>query len=310
MSPMPDRPARRAHPAIGETVVHAAALRRTFGDVVALEGADVTVRPGELIGLLGPNGAGKTTFLSLVMGLRRPTSGRVEVLGGDPRQPATRVRIGVTPQQTGLPETLRTREVIDFVASHYPDPMPRDELLERFGLGEVVAKQAGALSGGQQRRLAVALAFVGRPDLVLLDEPTTGLDVSARSALWAAIREYHGEGGTVLLTSHYLEEVQALAERVVVVDHGRILADDSLPAVLARVAMRHVSLETTDERAEHLDGVVSHTRDGARLDLLTDDADALVREVVTSGIDFRGLEVRGASLEEAFAEMIEKEAAA
>jgi ABC-2 type transport system ATP-binding protein len=296
--------ARREVPGGGGPVVEAIRVRRTFGDVVALDDVSLVVRPGELVGLLGPNGAGKTTLLSLVSGLRRPTSGTVRLFGGDPRDAASRTRLGTTPQETGLPATLRVREVVDFVAGHYPDRVPAADLLEWFGLTEVAGKQTGALSGGQRRRLAVALSLVGRPRLVLLDEPTTGLDVSAREVLWDAVRAYHADGGTVLLTSHYLEEVQALAERVVVVDRGRVLADDALVTILRRVRLRRVTLDSPEDVVQRLPGVVHATRVGDRFELLTQDADLLVRALVTEGLPFHGLEVRGASLEEAFLQMV------
>ena len=263
----------------------------------------LTVRPGELVGMLGPNGAGKTTLLSLVTGLRRPGSGTVRLFGGDPRGPASRVRLGTTPQATGLPPPLKVGEVVDLVAGHYPDPMPRGEALERFGIGDLAGRQTGGLSGGQKRRLAVALALVGRPRLVLLDELTTGLDVEARRVLWQALRDYHADGATVVVTSHYLEEIEALAQRVVVIGAGTIPADDSLATVLARVPMRRVVValpQATDDAGAALPGVVGMSRDGDRFSLLVTDADALVRALVLDRVAFRGLEVRGASLEEAF----------
>ncbi|WNM41615.1 ABC transporter ATP-binding protein [Micromonospora halotolerans] len=273
-------------------------VSRRYGEVLALDRVDLTVRAGELVGLLGPNGAGKSTLLNLLVGLRRPTSGRVELLGGDPRDPASRRQLGVTPQETGLPGTLRVGEVVDFVSAHFPDPVPRGELLDRFGLSDQVRRQTGGLSGGQRRRLAVALAFVGRPRLVILDEPTTGLDVEARRTLWEAVRAFHAEGGTVLLSSHYLEEVEALAERVVVIGHGRVLADDSVAAIRDIVGVRRVSLVADD--LPPLPGVVATEHTEGRTHLLTTDADQLVRDLVTAGVAFRDLEVRPTSLEEAF----------
>ncbi|RIV36127.1 ABC transporter ATP-binding protein [Micromonospora radicis] len=274
-------------------------VSRRYGDILALDQVDLDVRAGELVGLLGPNGAGKSTLLNLLVGLRRPSSGRVELFGGDPRTPAARRQLGVTPQETGLPGSLRVGEVVDFVSAHYPDPVPRAELLDRFGLTEQTRRQCGGLSGGQKRRLAVALAFVGRPRLVVLDEPTTGLDVEARHTLWEAIRAFHADGGTVLLSSHYLEEVEALAQRVVVIGKGRVLADDSVEAVRAVVGVRRVSL--TADVLPALPGVVRTERtDDGRTHLLTADADQLVRDLVTTGVDFRDLEVRPTSLEEAF----------
>jgi ABC-2 type transport system ATP-binding protein len=272
---------------------------RRYGDVTALDRADLEVRAGELVGLLGPNGAGKSTLLNLLIGLRRPSAGRVELFGGDPRDAARRRQLGVTPQETGLPGTLRVGEVIDFVAAHYADPLPRADLLDRFDLADLVRRQTGGLSGGQRRRLAVALAFVGRPKLVVLDEPTTGLDVAARHALWEGIRAFHADGGTVLLSSHYLEEIEALAKRVVVLGQGRVLADDTVEAVRAIVGVHRVSLVTGDELPT-LAGLVRVERADGRTHLLTTDPDQLVRDLVGSGIPFTGLEVRPTSLEEAF----------
>jgi ABC-2 type transport system ATP-binding protein len=205
----------------------------------------------------------------------------------------------VTPQETGLPPALRVGEVVDFVRAHFPDPLGRDELLAQFGLTDLVRRQTGGLSGGQKRRVAVALAFVGRPRIVFLDEPTTGLDVAARHALWDGVREFHAGGGTVVLSSHYLEEVEALASRVVVVGGGRVLADDSVAAVRGLVSIRRVSL-TAAVPLPGLPGVVGTERDGDRTHLLTPDADRLVRDLVSADVPFRDLEVRPTSLEEAF----------
>lgn len=322
------------------SLVSAQHVTRRFGDVVALDDVTLEVGAGELVGLLGPNGAGKSTLLSLVSGQRKPDSGVVRLFGGNPRDASSRQGLGLTPQETGLPATLKVREVVDFVGRHYANPVPTGQLLEQFGLSELAGRQTGAMSGGQKRRLAVALSLVGRPRVVLLDEPTTGLDVGARQALWAAIREYHAGGGTVLLTSHYLEEVQALAQRVVVIDQGVVKADDTLDAILRRVGLRRVVVRSTADLGTDLPGVVRSERtadggaesaggaggasgsggsgavgsgvesgprtaaDGWRYELYTADADELVRTLVTSGLPFHGLEIRGASLEEAFEQMV------
>ncbi|MBL0887787.1 ABC transporter ATP-binding protein [Myceligenerans indicum] len=272
------------------TVVSVTDVTRTFGDILALDHVSLDVGPGELVGLLGPNGAGKSTLLSLVSGLRRPDTGSVRLLGQDPTQPAARITLGMTPQETGLPATLRVGEVVDFVGGHYPDPVPTPELLAQFGIEDLARRQTGSLSGGQKRRLAVALAMTGRPRVVLLDEPTTGLDVAGRTALWDAIRACHRSGVTVLLTSHYLEEIQALAERVVVIDQGRVLADDSLEAILERVGGTRVSYAGPD---------------GTQREHVVADSDEFVRDLVRSGTEFKGLEIRRASLEEAFTQLTE-----
>ncbi|MFI7415910.1 ABC transporter ATP-binding protein [Nonomuraea sp. NPDC049684] len=273
-------------------------VTRRYGDVIALDRVSLDIRAGELVGLLGPNGAGKSTLINLFVGLRRPTSGTVELFGGSPQDPVIRRGIGVTPQETGLPESLRVGEIADFVRAHFPDALGRDELLGRFGLSDLVKRQVGGLSGGQKRRLAVALAFAGRPRLVFLDEPTTGLDVEARRTLWDGIQAFHAEGGTVVLTSHYLEEIEALAERVVVVGQGRVLADDTVRAVRDMVGVRRVSLDAED--LPELPGVLSTERQDGRVSLLTADPDRLVVELVRSGTPFSGLEVRPTTLEEAF----------
>ncbi|TDC95570.1 ABC transporter ATP-binding protein [Nonomuraea deserti] len=280
---------------------------RRYGDMLALDHVSLDIRAGELVGLLGPNGAGKSTLINLFVGLRRPTSGTVELFGGSPLDPAMRRGIGMTPQETGLPESLRVGEITDFVSAHFPDSVGTAELLARFGLGDLARRQVGGLSGGQRRRLAVALAFAGKPRLVFLDEPTTGLDVEARRALWDGIRSFHEEGGAVLLTSHYLEEIEALAERVLVVGQGRVLADDTVRAVRGMVGTRRVSLVA--DHLPDLPGVLGAERSGGRIDLVVNDPDRLVVELVRSGVPFSGLEIRPATLEEAFLTLTSKEPA-
>ncbi|MEU7837484.1 ABC transporter ATP-binding protein [Nonomuraea sp. NPDC049129] len=280
-------------------------VTRRYGDVLALDRVSLDIRAGELVGLLGPNGAGKSTLINLFVGLRKQTSGTVELLGGSPQDPVVRRGIGVTPQETGLPESLRVGEIVDFVSAHYPKKADKRELLARFGLDDLVKRQIGGLSGGQKRRLGVALAFVGNPRMVFLDEPTTGLDVEARRALWDGVKDFHESGGTVLLTSHYLEEIEALAQRVVVVGHGRVLADDTVRAVRDMVGVRRVSLVA--ENLPELPGVLASERTDGRINLVTTDPDRLVVELVRSGTPFSGLEIRPTSLEEAFLAITAKE---
>lgn len=278
-------------------------VTKTFGPVTAVDGVSFAVSAGECVGMLGPNGAGKSTVLSMILGLRRATSGGVELFGGDPADPAARQRLGSTPQQSAVPEALRVTEALDIVAAHYADPTPRDEIVEEFGLGEVARKQCGSLSGGWQRRLAVAMAFVGSPALVVLDEPTTGLDLDARSTLWQALRARNEAGCTVIVTSHHLEEIEALARRVIVMDRGRVLADDTLPRILERVAMRRISLRGVEAAAlARLDhrARVEHDAETGLATVFSGDADRFVRELVASGAPFSDLAVRGATLEEAF----------
>ena len=276
-------------------------VTRRYGDTVAVDDVTLQIQPGQIVGMLGPNGAGKTTILSLIQGLRRPSAGTVTLFGGDPRDARNRMRLGGTPQETALPEALRVGEVIDFVGRHFDRRTSPAELAEQFGLTELLRRQTGALSGGQKRRLSVALAFAGSPAMVLLDEPTTGLDVDGRRALWDAIRAQRDTGVTIVVTSHYLEEIEALAERVIVIGQGRVLADDSLRAVLTQVGRSRVAMKTTDAAAvAGLDPAAHHETDGDTELFFTAESDVLIRRLVDSGIPFRDLTVRGASLEEAF----------
>jgi len=273
-------------------------VHKGYGATPALRGVSLDVPSGRLVALLGPNGAGKTTALQLLTGLRRPDAGTVELLGGDPREVATRRLLGVTPQHSGFPESLKVREVIDLVRAHYPDPWPADDILARFALTGLAGRQTGGLSGGQQRRLAVALAFVGRPRLVLLDEPTTGLDAEARRNLWRVIREELGGGQTILLTTHYLEEAEAMADQVVVLADGLVRASGSVTQIKGQVELSQVRAHFPVPSAR-LPNVVRTRVDGNRTTLFTADADALVRHLVRADVPFAHLEVSPVTLEEA-----------
>src|SRR5690348_6580911 len=200
-------------------------VTKTYGQVTALRDIHFSVRAGELVALLGPNGAGKTTAVKLLLGLVSPTSGQASIFGADPRNPASRMRTGAMLQIGKVPETLRVREHIDLFSSYYPNPLPISQSLAIAGLDGVKDRKFGDLSGGQRQRVLFALAICGNPDLLFLDEPTVGMDVEARRALWEQIRNLIGRGKTVLLTTHYLHEADALADRVVVINKGSIIAE-------------------------------------------------------------------------------------
>jgi ABC-2 type transport system ATP-binding protein len=202
-----------------------AAVTKSYGDIPALRGIDFHIRPGELVALLGANGAGKTTAVRVLLGLVAPDQGTARVFGGDPRDAANRVRIGAMLQVARVPETLKVREHIDLFSSYYPDPLPFAQLVEMANLQGIENRLFGKLSGGQKQRVLFALAICGNPDLLLLDEPTVGLDVESRRMLWKQIRAFIAGGKSVLLTTHYLAEAEALANRVVVIHKGSIVAE-------------------------------------------------------------------------------------
>ncbi|MEV0307351.1 ABC transporter ATP-binding protein [Nonomuraea fuscirosea] len=200
-------------------------LRKQYGSSHTLRGVDLDVRPGEVFALLGPNGAGKTTTVEILEGVRRRTGGEVQVLGRDPAEdsPRWRARLGIVPQTTGAYTDLTVREVVEHFASFYPAPLPADQVIGMVGLGKQERKQAQTLSGGQLRRLDVAVGVVGDPDLIFLDEPTTGLDPEARAEAWDLVRYFADQGKTTVLTTHYLDEVEALAQRAAVIVAGAIV---------------------------------------------------------------------------------------
>ncbi len=278
------------------------AVEKSFGNVPALRGIDLELRTGERLALLGPNGAGKTTAVRIMLGLRRPDAGRARLFGLEPGDRAAQLRVGVTPQETGFPATLAVREVLDFVRAHFPRPATTSELVASFGLDGLEGRQTGGLSGGQRRRLAVALAFAGRPDAVFLDEPTTGLDMDARRRVWNAIREYSSAGGTVLFTTHYLEEAEALASRIVVLADGRVVRKGTVREVKAGVGFRTVRIRARaipDHPAIH-----HRIQEGDSCTLYTRDVDTLVRWLVEHEFSLAELEVRDTSLEETLLELM------
>jgi ABC-2 type transport system ATP-binding protein len=280
-----------------------AGVRKRFGARWALNGVDLEVREGEVLVVLGPNGAGKTTALSVLTGLRPADGGTVSLFGGDPRDARVRSELGVTPQDLDFPSMVRVHELIDLIRAHYPNPLPAETILERFGLAHLRDRYSSALSMGERRRLAVAFAFAGNPRLACLDEPTTGLDVESRLAVWAELRAYVARGGTVLLTTHYLGEAEALATRVVVIAGGGTIFEGSVAEIKSRVGRKRVSL-----RAESLPALVNAddvVRDRDRFVLHTANADALLDELRERGVALTDLEIQAATLEEAFLRLTE-----
>ncbi len=283
--------------------VHFCNVVKSFGSTKALRGLNLELKQGEIHALLGPNGAGKTTAIGIMTGIRKSDSGSVSILGGYPWEKSIRLQVGLTPQESGFPDNLRVSEILDLVRSHFPEPMTDEELFARFPLEKFKNKQAGGLSGGQKRLLAVALSFIGNPNLVFLDEPTTGLDVESRQNIWKAILDYRGSGGTVVLTTHYLEEAEALASRIVVINEGKKLADGSLEQIRDLVGSSRVSYR--GDLPIMLDGATHIKQQDDRVIVITRDSDLVIRSMVRNDLEFEDLQIRPANLEEAFFTLID-----
>jgi ABC-2 type transport system ATP-binding protein len=277
-------------------------VSRNYGEVRALRNVNFTVRAGEVVALLGPNGAGKTTAVKLLLGLIPPNSGRVRVFGGDPRNPENRMRAGAMLQVGKVPETLRVREHIDLFSGYYPYPLPLEQVLVAAGLEKLRDRKFGDLSGGQRQRTLFALAICGNPDLLFLDEPTVGLDVEARRALWEEIRRLVDCGKTVLLTTHYLEEADALADRIAVINQGEIIAEGTPAEIKAQTSGKRVRCITALSIASLLQipGVTGVKPDREAVEIHTGEAEAVVRILLSRDPTLSGLEISAAGLEEAF----------
>jgi ABC-2 type transport system ATP-binding protein len=279
-----------------ETAIEVRDLRKSYGDVEAVRGIDFSVRRGEIYGMLGPNGAGKTSTVEILEGYRQRSSGTVSVLGHDPqtRPLALRQRVGIVLQSSGIYSQVRVREAVAHFAGFYPHPRDVDEVIALVGLTEKHGERARALSGGQRRRLDLALALIGDPELIFLDEPTTGFDPAARRTAWQTIRSLRDLGKTVLLTTHYLDEAQELADRVAIVKGGQILAEGS-PAELGVGRSSRYR--------------VAYLRDGEPVIHQTDDPTTMLHELTTEalarGERLEGLSVTRPSLEEVYLELTE-----
>ena len=283
---------------------------KRYGKLQALDGVNLQVRRGQVLALLGPNGAGKTTAISLLLGLLEADAGEARLFGETPKNLSARRRIGAMLQTTAVPDTLQVGELIALFRSYYPQPRTVADIVQLAGVGDLLRRRYGKLSGGQQRRVQFALAIAGRAEILFLDEPTTGLDIDARGTMWKTIRTLVAEGCAIVLTTHYLEEAEALADRVVVLAHGRIVAEGSVAQIRARVGQRRIRC-ITEVDAAAIAGwpdVRSAARDGERMEIVTDSAEAVVRRLLDQDARLHDLEIQRAGLAEAFVE-ITKEAA-
>jgi len=275
---------------------------KTFGAVRAVDGIDLEMAAGETVALLGRNGAGKSTAISLLLGLNEPDEGSVALFGGRPEEAVRAGRVGAMLQETRPVPRVTVRELVSFVAGRYPAPLPVNHALELAGIAELAGRRVDRLSGGQAQRVRFAVALAGNPALIVLDEPTAALDVEARHAFWKSMRAYARRGHTVLFSTHYLEEADAHADRIVVIDRGRIVADGTGEQLKRSVGGNLVSFDLAGRGTEGLallPGVVSVEVRGDRAQLRTDDSDATVIALAERGA-IRGLEVVPASLDDAF----------
>jgi ABC-2 type transport system ATP-binding protein len=288
--------------ATGPVIAELKDVWKSYGEVVALYGLDLEIRAGEVLGLLGPNGAGKTTTVNLLLGLVQPIQGTVQVFGHDPKDAASRMHVGAMLQISAVPETLRVAELVDLFSSYYPDPLAAEETLRIAGLEGLEQRPFGQLSGGQRQRVLFALSICGDPELLYLDEPTTGLDVEARRRLWAQIRKFVDRGRSVVLTTHYLEEADALADRIVLLNEGRSIAEGTPAEIKSRVQGRRIRCRTRLHTFE-INGIPGITQveeiDGF-MEILTPRAEPVVRELLMRDTDLSDLEVLGAALDDAF----------
>ena len=281
-------------------------VTKRYGEVTALDRVDLQILRAETVALLGPNGAGKSTAIGLMLGLLDPTNGTVRTLGLAPREAVADGRVGAMLQSSGLPTAAHVDEFLEFVRRLYRRPLALSSIVQRAGLGGLERRAIETLSGGELQRLRFGLAIAGDPDLLFLDEPTVGMDVETRRAFWTDMRAYGEQGRTVLFATHYLEEADAIADRIIVLNHGRVIADGTPRSIKERVTTRTVTLHHAERlgsrsRIDRGDpGRPAVARLGDQVRITTTDADTVVRSLVELGLTLRDLEVRGAALEDAF----------
>lgn len=290
--------------------IRATDVTKRYGDLTAVDGVSLEVRPGEIFGIIGPNGAGKTTFMECLEGLRRPTSGTIDVLGEDPSHPTKRwrERIGVQLQTAALPPKITVNEAMALFASLYSDPADTGQLLDELGIAAKGRSYVDKLSGGQRQRVFIALALVGKPDVVFLDELTTALDPQARLAMWDVVRSIRQGGATVVMTTHYMEEAEALCDRVAVIDAGRLIALDTVPGLIASVTKgTKVQLRTSRQLGsgilDKIDGISDVTIAGTSVTMLwsgTGIPHAVIAAIEAAGLTVANIRTSSPGLEDVF----------
>ncbi len=294
---------------VAEQIVHLRGVTKTYGTVGAVKGIDMDIRRGEVVALLGPNGAGKTTTISMLLGLLTPTTGTIEMFGTTPIEAIRQRRVGAMLQEGKLMSGVRIGEFIDFVRSLHPAPLPQKELLALAGLQGLEMRRIDRLSGGQTQRVRFAMAIAGDPEMLMLDEPTAAMDVEARREFWTSMHAFAARGHTILFATHYLEEAEAFASRLIIVAKGKIIVDGTVQDIQARYGEPRVMFTRQDDAVDHFDlpGIRQYQIDGNRVTLHTSDADATVRALVDSDIPWNNLEVKSNDLEETFINLVHTE---
>jgi ABC-2 type transport system ATP-binding protein len=278
-------------------------LRKSFGDVHAVDGIDVSIDPGQTVALLGPNGAGKSTTIDMILGLQNPDAGTVSVFGKTPREAVDAGGVGAMLQAGTLIRDLTVRELVSMVASLYPKPMTVDEVLDLSGLTSIAGRRTNKLSGGETQRTRFAVALVGDPELLVLDEPTVAMDVESRRAFWTSMRAFAARGKTILFATHYIDEADEYADRAVLIAHGQIVADGPPTEIKARVGSRQIRATLPGARLDGLSALpgVTHAEGrGESIVLSCSDSDAAIRALLDGFPAAKDIEIHGADLEDAF----------
>jgi ABC-2 type transport system ATP-binding protein len=285
-------------------------VTKRFGSLVALNQLDLEVRRGELLAVLGPNGAGKTTAISLLLGLQQPDNGSARLFGESPRLVEARRKVGVMMQEAALVPELRVHEHIDMVASYYSHPLTPNEALEMTGTAPLRKRPYGKLSAGQKRQVQFAIAIVGRPHLLFLDEPTVGLDIQSREMVWSTLRRMLEQGCSIVLTTHYLEEAEALAQRVAVLAKGRLIATGTVSEIRALVVRKRITCRTnlSCEQVAQWPDVQTATTAQQELHITASNTESVVRRLLAADDNLQDLEVHRAGLAEAFTQLTQEAA--
>jgi ABC-2 type transport system ATP-binding protein len=293
-------------PTLTSTLIELSGLSKSYGPIQAVRDLDLTIAPGEVVALLGPNGAGKSTTIDMLLGLQQPDRGTVTVFGRSPADAIADGAIGAMLQAGGVIRDLSVRELVAMVRSLYPNPMTIDEVLGQTGLADIAAQRTHKLSGGQTQRLRFALALVPDPDLLVLDEPTVAMDVTTRHAFWAALRAQREHARTVIFATHYLEEADLYADRIILMAGGRVVADGPTTEVKAMVGGRTIRGTlpgASDDELRALPGVTASEIHGEAVSLTSADSDTTLRALLAAYPALRDIEVRGVGLEAAFIEL-------